>query len=76
MLTRRFWRSAATLYGQGAEPSAVLHSAQTSHSKHRSKEEATQLAKSEGRWTDDYPITVQALAHLEFKVFTDMPRTV
>ncbi|HXY37866.1 MAG TPA: ATP-dependent Clp protease proteolytic subunit [Planctomycetaceae bacterium] len=46
--------------------------------KHRTKEEATQLAKtlSEGRWTHDYPITVQMAREFGIKVSTEMPRTV
>jgi ClpP class serine protease len=31
---------------------------------------------SEGRWTHDFPITVQAARSLGLKVSTDMPRTV
>jgi ClpP class serine protease len=46
--------------------------------KHYSSEQATALAKTltEGRWTHDYPITVQGARELGIKVTTDMPRTV
>jgi ClpP class serine protease len=43
-------------------------------SKEKAKELATAL--SEGRWTHDFPITVQEARHLGINVSTDMPRTV
>jgi len=47
-------------------------------SKHYSKDKAQELAStlSEGRWTHDYPITVQAARSLGISVSTDMPQTV
>jgi ClpP class serine protease len=46
--------------------------------KHMPEKQATQVATvlSEGRWTHDFPITVQAARSLGLKVSTDMPRTV
>jgi ClpP class serine protease len=46
--------------------------------KHFTTEKAAKLAEtlSEGRWTHDYPITVQGARELGIKVSTDMPRTV
>jgi len=47
-------------------------------SKHYSKDKAQELANtlSEGRWTHDYPITVQGARDLGIPVSTDMPKTV
>src|SRR6266513_230440 len=47
-------------------------------SKHMPEKPAVQLATilSEGRWTHDFPITVQAARQLGLKVSTDMPRSV
>jgi ClpP class serine protease len=47
-------------------------------SKHMSEKQAAQVATvlSEGRWTHDFPITVQAARQLGLKVSTDMPRRV
>jgi ClpP class serine protease len=47
-------------------------------SKHMSEKQSQQVAVvlSEGRWTHDFPITVQAARNLGLKVSTDMPRTV
>jgi len=47
-------------------------------SKHYSKDKAQELATtlSEGRWTHDYPITVQAARSLGISVSTNMPKTV
>ena len=46
--------------------------------KHMPKDTAEQLASilSEGRWTHDFPITVQHARTLGLSVSTDMPRTV
>jgi ClpP class serine protease len=46
--------------------------------KHLPKEKAVELAVtlSDGRWTHDFPITVQGARQLGLKVTTDMPRTV
>src|SRR6266478_5566762 len=46
--------------------------------KHMPEKQAVQLATilSEGRWTHDFPITVQAARQLGLKVSTDMPRSV
>jgi ClpP class serine protease len=46
--------------------------------KHMPKKQAVRIATvlSEGRWTHDFPITVQAARSLGLKVSTDMPRTV
>ena len=46
--------------------------------KHMPEKQALQVATvlSEGRWTHDFPITVQAARSLGLKVSTDMPRTV
>jgi ClpP class serine protease len=46
--------------------------------KHMPEKQAMQVATvlSEGRWTHDFPITVQAARSLGLKVSTDMPRTV
>jgi ClpP class serine protease len=46
--------------------------------KHQSKERALALANalSEGRWTHDFPITVEAARALGLPVSTDMPRQV
>src|SRR5436853_75661 len=46
--------------------------------KHMPEKPAGQLATvlSEGRWTHDFPITVQAARQLGLKVSTDMPRSV
>jgi ClpP class serine protease len=46
--------------------------------KHYSEDKAKQLATtlSEGRWTHDYPITVQVARALGIQVSTEMPRTV
>jgi ClpP class serine protease len=46
--------------------------------KHMPEKKAVQLATilSEGRWTHDFPLPVQALQQLGFKVSTDMPRKV
>ncbi len=46
--------------------------------KHMPEKKAVQLATvlTEGRWTHDFPITVQAARQLGLKVSTDMPRTV
>jgi ClpP class serine protease len=46
--------------------------------KHMPEKKALQIATvlTEGRWTHDYPITVQAAEELGLKVSTDMPRTV
>lgn len=47
-------------------------------SKHMSGKQAAQVATvlSEGRWTHDFPITVQAARQLGLKVSTEMPRRV
>jgi len=47
-------------------------------SKHMDEKRSLQVATvlSEGRWTHDFPITVQAARSLGLKVSTDMPRTV
>src|SRR5437588_5636513 len=47
-------------------------------SKHMPEKPAMELATilSEGRWTHDFPITVQAARQLGLKVSTDMPRSV
>lgn len=46
--------------------------------KHLPKEKAVELAVilSDGRWTHDFPITVQGARQLGLKISTDMPRTV
>jgi len=46
--------------------------------KHMPEKQALQVATvlSEGRWTHDFPITVEAARSLGLKVSTDMPRTV
>src|SRR5437867_4756821 len=46
--------------------------------KHKPEKDAVQLATilSEGRWTHDFPITVQAARELGLKVSTNMPRSV
>jgi ClpP class serine protease len=46
--------------------------------KHMPEKQALQVARalSEGRWTHDFPITVQAARSLGLKVSTDMPRSV
>jgi ClpP class serine protease len=46
--------------------------------KHMSGKQSAQVATilSEGRWTHDFPITVQAARQLGLKVSTDMPRRV
>jgi ClpP class serine protease len=46
--------------------------------KHMSAKKAVQLATvlSEGRWTHDFPLPVQAIQQLGLKVSTDMPRKV
>jgi len=46
--------------------------------KHMSEKQSIQVATilTEGRWTHDYPITVQAARQLGLKVSTDMPLTV
>src|SRR5260221_2027098 len=46
--------------------------------KHMPEKQAVQLATvlSEGRWTHDFPITVEAARLLGLKVSTEMPRTV
>ncbi|HXM82401.1 MAG TPA: hypothetical protein VN929_10820 [Burkholderiales bacterium] len=46
--------------------------------KHMPEKQAVQVATvlSEGRWTHDFPITVQAARQLGLKVSTDMPRSV
>jgi ClpP class serine protease len=46
--------------------------------KHMPKKQAVRVATvlSEGRWTHDFPITVQAARSLGLKVSTSMPRTV
>jgi ClpP class serine protease len=46
--------------------------------KHMPEKQALQVATvlSEGRWTHDFPITVQAARQLGLKVSTDMPRSV
>ena len=46
--------------------------------KHMPEKQAVQVATalSEGRWTHDYPITVQMARQLGLKVSTDMPRSV
>jgi ClpP class serine protease len=46
--------------------------------KHMPEKQAVQVATvlSEGRWTHDFPITVQAARQLGLKVSTAMPRTV
>jgi ClpP class serine protease len=46
--------------------------------KHMSEKQSLQVASvlTEGRWTHDYPITVQAARTLGLKVSTDMPLTV
>jgi len=47
-------------------------------SKHMDQKRSVQVASvlSEGRWTHDFPITVQAAQGLGLKVSTDMPRSV
>ncbi len=47
-------------------------------SKHLPKQKAVELATvlSEGRWTHDFPITVESARELGLTVSTDMPRTV
>src|SRR4051812_15037595 len=47
-------------------------------SKHMDQKRSVQVASvlSEGRWTHDFPITVQAAQGLGLKVSTEMPRTV
>ena len=42
----------------------------------RKQAEALAVALSEGRWTHDFPITVQAAREMGFPVTTDMPRLV
>ena len=42
----------------------------------RKKAEELAIVLSEGRWTHDFPITVQAAQKLGFPVTTDMPRRV
>ena len=42
----------------------------------RKQAEELAVAMSEGRWTHDFPITVQAAKELCFPVTTDMPRVV
>lgn len=42
----------------------------------RKQAEALAVALSEGRWTHDFPITVQAAKELGFPVTTNMPRAV
>jgi ClpP class serine protease len=42
----------------------------------RKQAEALAVALSEGRWTHDFPITVQAARQMGFPVTTDMPRVV
>ena len=42
----------------------------------RKQAEALAVALSEGRWTHDFPITVQAAKGMGFPVTTDMPRVV
>lgn len=46
--------------------------------KHKPKDEAIKLAQilSEGRWTHDFPITVELARELGLNVITDMPRAV
>lgn len=46
--------------------------------KHMSEKKAVQLATilSEGRWTHDFPLPVQAIQQFGLKVSTDMPRKV
>ena len=46
--------------------------------KHMAEKQAIQLATilSEGRWTHDFPLPVQALQQFGLKVSTDMPRKV
>ncbi len=46
--------------------------------KHMSEKQSAEVATilSEGRWTHDYPITVEAARKLGLKVSTDMPRLV
>jgi len=46
--------------------------------KHMPEKQALQVATvlSEGRWTHDFPITVEAARLLGLKVSTEMPRTV
>jgi ClpP class serine protease len=46
--------------------------------KHMPEKQAVQVATvlTEGRWTHDFPITVQAARVLGLKVSTEMPRTV
>ena len=46
--------------------------------KHMPEKQAVQVATvlTEGRWTHDFPITVQGARELGLKVTTDMPRTV
>ena len=46
--------------------------------KHMAEKQAVAVATilTEGRWTHDFPITVQAARQLGLKVSTDMPRTV
>ena len=46
--------------------------------KHMNEKQSIQVATvlTEGRWTHDYPITVQAARELGLKVSTDMPRMV
>ena len=47
-------------------------------SKHMSEKQSLQVATvlTEGRWTHDFPITVQGARQLGLKISTDMPRTV
>ncbi|MEA3193769.1 MAG: hypothetical protein QOD26_2102 [Betaproteobacteria bacterium] len=46
--------------------------------KHMPEKQALQVARvlSEGRWTHDFPITVQAARSLGLKVSTEMPRSI
>ena len=46
--------------------------------KHMPEKQAVRIATvlSEGRWTHDFPITVQAARQLGLKVSTEMPRAV
>lgn len=47
-------------------------------SKHMNEKQSLQVATvlTEGRWTHDFPITVQLARQLGLKISTDMPRTV
>jgi ClpP class serine protease len=47
-------------------------------SKHMPEKQSLQVATvlTEGRWTHDFPITVQGARQLGLKISTDMPRTV